>query len=64
MMNVSDVKMTRFEILDRVDLIKFKSDLKMKSRLQAEELTGMISLLRRNSIFDGLRSSLSRRECQ
>ena len=39
--DVSDVKMTRFG--QRVDLM---SASKMKPRLRAEELTGMISLLR------------------
>ena len=74
--DVSDMKMTRFGY--RFDLIREKdmSESKMKPRLRAEELTGMISLLRdklvrsenlrrccfvpmrRNSVFDGLRSSL------
>ena len=78
--------MTRFGY--RFDLIRERTcpESKMKPRLRAEELTGMISLLRdkfvrsekfedvvvfvpmrRNSVFDGLRSSLfqvsSRREC-
>ena len=46
--DVSDMKMTRFGY--RVDLIresqKDMSESKMKPRLRAEELTGMISLLR------------------
>ena len=64
--DVSDMKMTE----------KDMSESKMKPRLRAEELTGMISLLRdkfvrsenlrrccfvpmrRDSVFDGLRSSL------
>ena len=73
--DVSDMKMTDLD----TELIwseKDMSESKMKPRLRAEELTGMISLLRdkfvrsenlrrccfvpmrRNSVFDGLRSSL------
>ena len=73
--DVSDMKMRRFGY--RVDLIRERHvRVKMKPRLPAKELIGMISLLRdkfvrsenlrrccfvpmrRNSVFDGLRSSL------